>query len=77
MPTLPLEKLLSGMVELVEELEFVTKRQIIRTVVNKIVATKKEANIWGYLPVLDARKIVLDVKYRHCRAAERRKIDFV
>lgn len=75
MPSLPLEEMVSGVVELVEELDFETKRQIIRTVVKKIVATKKEVNVWGYLPILETGKIGYELKYRHSRPAKCRQIN--
>jgi hypothetical protein len=57
-------------IELVEELDFETKRQIIRTVVKKIVATKKEVNVWGYLPILETGKIGYELKHRYRGAAK-------
>ena len=74
-PSLPLEKTVSGVIELVEELDFETKQQIIRKLVKKIVATKKEVTVWGYLPILETGKIGLNVKHRHRRTAKRREID--
>lgn len=51
-PTLPLEKLVQGVVKLVEELDYSKKRHIIERVVSKVVATKEEVDVWGYIPVL-------------------------
>ena len=48
-PVLPLEKLVDGVVRLVEDLDFSNKRQIIQKVATKVVATKKEVTVWGLL----------------------------
>jgi site-specific DNA recombinase len=69
-PTLPLEELVDGVVKLVEDLDFQNKRQIIQKVVTKVVATKKEVTVWGYVPILATEKVGLNVKYRHSRTPE-------
>ncbi len=68
--TLPLDKLLSGVVKLVEELDAESKDRIIQKIVTKIIATKEEVTVWGKIPVLSDGKIGLNVKYRHRRTAK-------
>lgn len=74
-PSIPLEKLVDGVLKLVEDLDFSKKKLIIQKVVTKVVATKKEVTVWGHIPVLATEKVGLDVKYRDCRSAECREID--
>ena len=69
-PTLPLEKLVDGVVKLVEDLDFQNKRHVIQKVVTKVVATKKEVTVWGYVPILATEKVGLNVKHRDCGAAK-------
>jgi hypothetical protein len=73
----PLDKLLSGVVKLVEELDAESKDRIIQKIVTKIIATKEEVTVWGKIPVLSDGKIGLNVKYRHCWPPKCRKIDVV
>lgn len=61
-PALPLEKLVCGVVELLEESDFPAKREIIRTVVSKVVATQEDVQVWGFIPILSSEKVSLDVK---------------
>lgn len=51
-PTLPLEQLVEGVVKLVSDLDYSKRRQIIQKLVSKVVATKQEVTVWGYIPVL-------------------------
>lgn len=51
-PTLPLEQLVEGVVKLVTDLDYSKRRQIIQKLVSKVVATKQEVTVWGYVPVL-------------------------
>lgn len=51
-PTLPLEELVQGVVKLVTDLDYSKRRQIIQKLVSKVVATKQEVTVWGYVPVL-------------------------
>lgn len=74
-PRLPLEKLVSGVVKLLQEPDFTTKREIIEKVITKVVATQKEVNIWGFIPLLPETEVGLNVKHRHRRPAKRREID--
>lgn len=69
--SLPLDKLLSGVVKLVEELDETSKDNIIQKIVTKIIATKEEVTVWGKIPVLSDGKIGLNVKHRHCWLTER------
>ena len=43
----PLEKMIDGVIELVGNLDFTDKKAVIRKLVTKIVAIKKEINIMG------------------------------
>ena len=74
-PTLPLEKLVDGVVELVQSLDFANKKQVIRKLVTKVVATQKEITVWGRIPLLATEQVGLNAKYRHRRPSQRRKID--
>lgn len=72
--TPPLDKLLSGVVKLLEELEVESKDRIIQKIVTKIIATKEEVTVWGKIPVLSDGKIGLNVKYRYRWPAKRRQV---
>ncbi|MET0779472.1 MAG: hypothetical protein ABWY71_01420, partial [Candidatus Saccharimonadales bacterium] len=61
--SLPLEKLVDGVIKLVEDLDFSDKKQIIQKVVTKIIATKKEVTVWGHIPVLATEKASSNSKY--------------
>lgn len=69
---LPLEKMVDGVVKLVGNLDFTDKKAVVRKLVTKIVATKKEITIWGQIPILATEQVGLDAKYRHSRPAQRR-----
>ena len=56
-PKLPLEKLVSGVVKLLQEPDFLTKREIIKTVITKIVATQAEVNVWGFIPLVPESEV--------------------
>lgn len=64
-PKLPLEKLVCGVLELLEEPDFNTKREIIKTVITKVVATQKEINVWGFIPLIPQTEVGLNVKYSY------------
>lgn len=66
-PKLPLEKLVSGVVELLEEPDFNAKREIIKTVITKVVATQKEINVWGFIPLIPQTEVGLNVKYSYAK----------
>jgi len=60
-PKLPLEKLVCGVLELLQDPSFLAKREIIRTVVTKVVATQTEINVWGLIPLVPHGKVNLNV----------------
>lgn len=62
---LPLEKMVDGVIELVGNLDFTDKKAVIRKLVTKIVATKKEINIWGQIPILATGQVGYESSYRH------------
>lgn len=74
-PTIPLEKLVDCVIKLVEDLEFTDRRHIIQQVVDKVVATKKEVTVCGFIPVLATEQVGLNGKYRYRRPAKRRQIN--
>lgn len=55
------------MIKSVEDLDFSNKREDIQKAVNKVVTTKKVVTVWGYIPVIAAGEIGLNVKYRNRR----------
>ena len=59
-PLVPLEKLVTGVVKLVKELDFTSKQQIIRQTVTKIVANKEDITVWGHIPVFVEKEIGLN-----------------
>lgn len=69
-PKLPLEKLVCGVLELLQDPSFETKREIITTVVTKIVATKDEVKVWGLVPLVPEERIGLNVKHRNRRPTQ-------
>jgi hypothetical protein len=46
------EQYFDGTVKRVENLSFTEKKEIIRKVITKIIATKQEVKIWGRIPLL-------------------------
>lgn len=62
---LPLEKMVDGVIELVGNLDFTDKKAVIRKLVTKIVATKKEITIWGQIPILATGDVGYEFKHRH------------
>jgi site-specific DNA recombinase len=62
-PVVPLEKLVSGVVKLVQDLDFLSKQEIIRRTVTKVVATKEEVTVWGHIPVYVEKEISLNAKH--------------
>lgn len=50
-PVIPVEQLIDGVLKLVGSLDFTDKKSIIRKLVTKIEATKKEVTIWGRIPI--------------------------
>lgn len=74
-PVVPLEKLVDGVLKLVEDLDFAERRHIIQQVVDKVVATKKEVTVCGLIPVLAVQQVGLNGKYRNRRPPECRQIN--
>ncbi len=74
-PTLPLEELVDGVIKLVGDLDFANKRQIIQKIVTKVVATKEEVTVWGFIPVLATAEVGSNVKYRNRGPAQRWQIN--
>ena len=66
-PKLPLEKLVSGVVKLLQEPDFLAKWEIIKTVITKIVATKAEINVWGFIPLVPESEIGLYVNNSYAK----------
>lgn len=64
-PKLPLEKVVSGVVKLLQEPDYLAKREIIKTVITKIVATQAEINVWGFIPLVPESEVGLNVKHRN------------
>lgn len=65
---------------LLNDLSFEEKQMITRKLINKVIATKKEATICGYIPIennLPQEKAGLHVKYRHRRPTKRRQINII
>jgi len=56
-PLIPLEKLVDGMIKLVEDMDFSQKKHIVQETITKVVATKEEISVWGHLPVLALQEV--------------------
>jgi site-specific DNA recombinase len=69
-PKLSVEELVAGFKETLQSLDLTDKKTIIRKIVTKIVATQKEAIIWGHIPIYATEQVVLHASNRHCRFAE-------
>lgn len=74
-PVVPLEKLVDGVLKLVEDLDFAERRHIIQQVVDKVVATKEEVTVCGLIPVLAVQQVGLNGKHRNRRPAKCRQIN--
>lgn len=74
-PVVPLEKLVDGVIKLVEDLDFAERRHIIQQVVDKVVATKEEVTVCGIIPVLAVQQVGLNGKHRNRRPAKCRQIN--
>lgn len=66
-PKLPLEKLVSGVVKLLQEPDFLAKREIIKTVITKIVATQAEINVWGFIPLVPESEVGLNANNSYAK----------
>lgn len=69
-PKMPLEELLDETLKLLRNFDFTDKKRAIKELVTKVVATQKEATIWGRIPVLATEQVGLNVKYRNYWVAE-------
>lgn len=76
-PALPLEKLVDGVVKLVEDLDFAERRHIIQQVVDNVVATKEEVTVCGFIPVLAVQQVGLNGQHRNRRSAKCRQINAI
>ena len=76
-PFVPLEKIVDGVIKLVKDLDFKDKRQIVEQIVDKVVATKEEVKICGFIPVITEEQVGLNGKYRNRRPAECWQINLV
>lgn len=73
-PSLPLEKLVDGVLKLVEDLDFAERRHIIQQVVDKVVATKEEVTVCGFIPVLAVQQVGLNGQHRNRGTPECRQV---
>lgn len=71
-PSLSVEQLVAGAKELLQSLDLTDKKYIVRKIIDKIVATQKEATIWGHVPVLVPEKVGYELSNRHRRPSQRR-----
>lgn len=74
-PALSLEELVDGVVKLVESMDFANKKQIIRKLVTKVVATQKEVTVWGRIPLLSTEQVGLNGQYRYRWTAQCRQVN--
>ncbi len=56
-----------------QSLSFISKQEIVRNVVDKVVGTREELQVYGYIPITP--NINVFPIHRHCRASKRRQID--
>ncbi|OGG39170.1 hypothetical protein A3J20_05355 [Candidatus Gottesmanbacteria bacterium RIFCSPLOWO2_02_FULL_42_29] len=56
--------------EVIDNLDFNSKRAIIREIVDKITASQKELQVYGYLPILKEDNVKYISECRDCRVAE-------
>jgi site-specific DNA recombinase len=66
-PKLSVEQLVEGAKETLPSLDLTDKKAIIKKTVTKIVATQKEATIWGHIPILATEQVGLHAINRHSR----------
>ena len=69
-PALSQEELIAGASKVLQSLDLTEKKSIVRKIVTKIVATQKEATIWGHIPILATEQVGLHAEYRNCWAAK-------
>ena len=73
-PKLSVDELVAGLEETLRSLDLTDKKLIIKKIITKIVATQKEATIWGRIPILATEHVGLYASNRHCWFAQRRQI---
>lgn len=66
-PRLSVEQLVDGVKETLQNLDLTDKKAIIKKTVTKIIATQKEATIWGHIPILATEQVGLHAINRHSR----------
>ncbi len=66
-PKLSVEQLVDEALNMLRNFDLTDKRSAIRRFVNKVVATQKEAVIWGQIPILATEQVGLYAYNRHCR----------
>jgi DNA repair exonuclease SbcCD ATPase subunit len=71
-PSLSLEELVAGAQEMLRNLDLTDKKVIVRKIIDKVVATQKEAVIWGHIPILTKEQVGLYAADRYSRVAKRR-----
>jgi hypothetical protein len=76
-PKPSVDQIVDGTHNLLLNLDLTDKKFIVRKIVDKIVATQKEATIWGHIPIFATEQVGLDVSNRDCGVAERWKVDVV
>ena len=74
-PQITLEQAIAGAKEVLRSLDLTDRKFIVRKLVDKIVATQKEATIWGHIPILAPVEVGYEPIHRHCRPTECRQID--
>lgn len=75
LPTLSRDELVVGVKEMLGNLDFTDRKDIIRRIVTNIKATQEKIIIWGQLPVQAKLEVGFEPEYRHSRSTKRRKID--
>ncbi|MFA6135759.1 MAG: recombinase family protein [Candidatus Paceibacterota bacterium] len=64
----------------VKELQFLNfseKQAIVRSVIDKVIGTQNELEVFGYIPITDTNYVKFQTIHRNCRIAECRKINIV
>ena len=56
-----------------KNLNFSAKKAIIRNIIDKVVGTREQLQVYGYIPVIS--NINVFTEYRNCRLAKCREID--
>jgi site-specific DNA recombinase len=74
------QQLSAAFKSLITDMEFKDKQFVTRKITDRIIATKEEVTIHGFLPILDIptdRKVKLSAIYRYSWPAQRRKINLI